>query len=171
MIDVNLDNVKAAGEYEKLPPGGYICGIVNVRHDIPKQYIEIFYDIADGAYKNYWRNAESGMGFWGGSFKRSYKEKALPFFKAFIEAIERSNPDYRWDGDESKLKGKWIGLVIGEEEYINKYGDLKVKHCVDKARAVEDIKAGDYKVPPLKKLKVQDDPFVPLDDGGDDLPF
>lgn len=173
MINVDLSNVQAAGEYDNLRPGGYICAIIKVENDPVKEYIKIYYDIAEGKYKNYWTNAEKGMGFWGGIFYRSYKDSALPFFKAFTEAVEHSNSRYQWDGDEKGLECKYIGLVLGEEEYKNKNGEIKTRLYVHRIKAVEDIRCGDFKFPPMKKLEIKEPVFsAPIDaDDDSDFPF
>ena len=112
---LNLDNVNAAEEFDRLIPGGYVCGITAVE-DVPeKEYLRIEYDIAEGKLKNYYRTLYNNKGFWGGSTIKSYKEKALPFFKGFITAVEQSNAGYKWDNDENKLIRKLVGFVLAEE--------------------------------------------------------
>lgn len=172
MIHVDLSNVQAAGEYDSLRPGGYVCAIVKVEHEPKKKCIKVYYDIMEGEYKNYWSKAEKGMGFWGGSFYRSYKDNALPFFKAFTEAVEESNPGYRWDGNEEGLVCKYIGLTIGEEEYRNSSGAIKTRTYVSRIKSIDDIRSGDFKIPPTKKLEIKED-FSPLVDADEDsdLPF
>lgn len=168
---VNLDNVQEAGDFNRLTPGGYICGITRVE-DVPeREYLKIEYDIAEGEFKNYFRQLFEKFGFWGGSFIRSYKDNALPFFKAFTTAVEKSNKGYEFDYDEHKLVRKYIGLVLAEEEYISKYGEIKTRLYVASARSIDAIKQGDFKVPELKKLRQeQTTDYQPaLDDS--DLPF
>lgn len=92
-------------------------------------------------------------GFWGGSFIRSYKEKALPFFKGFVTCVEKSNPGYRWNGDENGLHRKLIGLVLGEEEYErSETHEIKKRLIVTGVRCIDDIRNGNFTVPELKKL-------------------
>lgn len=79
----DLTNVQAAGEYTKLQPGGYICQITKVEDFSEKEYLKIEYDIADGEFKKYFKELSEKFNFWGGNFIRSYKDSALPFFKAF----------------------------------------------------------------------------------------
>lgn len=152
MKQLNLANVEEAKEFERVVPGGYICGITQVK-DVPEQeYLLIEYDIADGPKKNYYRQLNEAKGFWGGKFVKSYKEKALPFFKAFITAVERSNAGYMWDNDETKLKRKLVGLVLGEEEYRKNDGSIGKRLYVDQIHSVDKIRSLDYKIPELKKL-------------------
>lgn len=173
----NWDKVEDAKEYAKPTPGGYICGITNVIDDEQKEYLKIEYDFAEGKFKNYWRELNKAKGFWGGSFIRSYKEKALPFFKGFKTAVEQSNPGYKFDEDNlAALKRKLIGLVLGEEEYQANDGSIKSRLYVAQILSADKIKSGNFKVPSLKKLadsvpqtSTPSSDFTPIDDG--DLPF
>lgn len=154
MKNINLDDVQEAREFSRLPIGGYICGIVRVE-DVPeKEYLRVEYDIAEGDFKNYYRQqAQRNPDWnWGGVLIRSYKEKALPFFKAFTTAVEKSNTGYKFDSDEKKLVRKMVGLVLGEEEYTKQSGDIGTRLYVASVHSVESIKEGKFKVPELKRL-------------------
>lgn len=153
MKSIDLSNVQEAEQFTRVKPGGYICTITSVE-DIPeKEYLKIEYDIAYGNCKGYYRKLYNERGFWGASTIKSYKDSALPFFKGFITAVEKSNAGYHWDSDESKLVGKNIGFVLCEEEYQTKNGDVKTRLYVASVHSVEKIQANDFKVPELKKLK------------------
>ena len=168
---VNLDNVQEAGDFNRLTPGGYICGITRVE-DVPeKEYLKIEYDIAEGEFRNYFRQLSERFGFWGGRFIRSYKDSALPFFRSFTKAVERSNKGYEFDYDEHKLVRKYIGLVLGEEEYISKDGEIKTRLYVASTRSVDAIKQGDFKVPELKKFKQKEPVNNQPELDNSDLPF
>ena len=52
------------------------------------------------------------------------------------------------------MKGKRIGIVLGEEEYQKRDGSVGNRLYVSAVRSVKAIQAGDFKVPPLKKLAV-----------------
>lgn len=154
----NFDKVQKSVSFKRLEPNAYICKIVNVI-DIPeKEYLKVFFDIADGEHKGYfaeqYKNDTRPDKKWAaaGSFIRSYKEKALPMFKGFTNALEKSNKNYAWDWDENKLKGKTIVLIIGEEEYLNQKGEKRVRNYVNAVRSLEAYKAGDYTIPALKEL-------------------
>ena len=84
MKNVNLQNVEEAKDFERLPAGGYVCGITAVEDVADKEYLKIEFDIAEGDFKNYYRDLYQSKAFWGGNFVKSYKDKALPFFKGFI---------------------------------------------------------------------------------------
>ena len=181
----NFENVQATtGEFAKLSTGGYICKIT-LADDIPMgangkgDYLKIEYDIAVGEFKDYYKEQYEKFGnFWGGTFFRSYKEKALGMFKHFIECVEKSNSGFVWTWDEKTLMGKVVGLVLAEEEYENNNGEIKTRLYVAQVKTVEEIKNGDFKVPELKKVKrstptpsVSTGAFTVLDDTEEGLPF
>lgn len=152
MRPIDLSKVEEAKDFERVTPGGYVCGITNVK-DVPEsEYLLIEYDIAEGPLKNYYRQLNEAKGFWGGKFVKSYREKALPFFKGFITAVENSNNGYKWNYDETTLKRKLIGLVFGEEEYTKNDGTVGKRLYVSSVHSVDKIRSGDFTVPPLKKL-------------------
>ena len=154
----NFDEIQESTGFRRLPPGGYICAIYHVE-DVPnKEYLKVDFDIVKGDEKGYfkklydsdtrkdkqWPNA--------GTTYRSYKDNALPMFKGFITAIEKSNKNFKWAWDESKLEKKYFGAVIGEEEYQNQKGAVKIRNHVVGIRSVEAIESGDFDIPELKKL-------------------
>ena len=180
----NYENVQAnSGEFARPAAGGYICKIINVE-DVPMDskekgkgdYLRIEYDIADGEFKGFYKEQfDKWGGNWNASFIRSYKEKALSMFKHFTNCIEQSNAGYDWDWNEKGLIGKVVGLVLGEEEYINSLKETKTKLAVSQIKTVEEIKNGDFKVPAPKKLAVENSTndfagFTQIDDDSD-LPF
>ena len=181
----NFENVQAStGDFNKLCAGGYICRIT-LADDIPMgadgkgDYLKIEYDIAVGEFKDYYKEQYEKFGnFWGGTFFRSYKEKALGMFKHFIECVEKSNSGFVWTWDEKTLMGKVVGLVLAEEEYENSNGEIKTRLYVAQVKTVEEIKNGDFKVPELKKVKrstpapsVSTPAFTVLGDDSEGLPF
>lgn len=175
----NYETVQASsGEFARPTAGGYVCKIIDVE-DVPineqgkGDYLRIEYDIADGEFKGYYKEQfDRWGGNWNASFIRSYKEKALGMLKHFTNCIEQSNAGYEWDWNEKGLIGKFVGLVLGEEEYKNSSGEVKVKLVVSQIKTTEEIKNGDFKVPSLKKLPPETNVvnFAPTTDD-DELPF
>lgn len=186
MRKVNLENVQEAGEFSRIAAGGYVCKITKVT-DVPVNsntgkgdYLQIEYDIAEGDFKDYYKQMEENLKFWGGRYIRSYKEKALPMFKRMCSAISASNPGFVFDGgnqnsDEQTLVGKYVGIVLGEEEYIGNDGNKKTRVYVYSEKPVSDIRSGKFKVPELKKLqeeKERNSDFVNIPDALDEeIPF
>lgn len=153
----NWDNIKSVKEGgNRLPPGGYVCKIIDAADDPAKEYLKVAYDIENGEYIGHFRKLyERYPERWSGVFFRSYKEKAVEFFKGFITSIEKSNSPFTWQWNEKELKGKLIGLVLGEEEYINGKGDIKIRLYVAQVHSIDTILSNDFKVPELKVLQGQ----------------
>ena len=152
MQNINWNEVEEVKDFEKLPAGGYVCGITSVEDKPDKEYLYIEFDIAEGEYKNYYRKLYDNKGFWGAHFIKSYKEKARGFFKKMLTAFEKSNSGFKFDNDEKKLKRKLIGLVIGYEEYVGNDDKIKQRVIVTDFLPVEDIRAGRFDIPALKRL-------------------
>ena len=144
---------KQEGEFPRPKPGGYIAILVNVEDEEDKEYLKIEWDFAEGEFKGFNAATFNRAGFWPTALFRSYKEKALGFFKAFKTAVERSNPGYTFDDRRPQaLAGKAVGLVLGEEEYVNGKGEVKTRLYVFQTRTVKAVREGDFKAPALKKL-------------------
>ena len=103
-------------------------------------------------------------------------------FKRMCSAVTKSNKSFIFDGnkycDESTLVGKLVGIVLGEEEYTGNDGSLKTRLYVVREISIEDLKAGKFKVPPLKKLddsnnsSLSDDGFMNIPkDADEETPF
>lgn len=152
------DKIQESGSFKKLPVGGYVVKILSAI-DVPeKEYLRLSFDIAEGPNKGFfaeeYKNDTREGKKWpnAGTFVRSYKEKALPMMKGFTTAVEKSNKNYAWNFDESTLKGKLVGLVIGEEEFVNSSGKMRTRTYVNAVRSVDIIREGKFEVPELKKL-------------------
>lgn len=179
MRNINWDSVSEATTLTGPKPGGYIVRIVRVEDVEEKEYLRVEYDFAEGDLKGYHKRMwEQFHNFWGGSFIRSYKEKALPFFKAFKTAVEISNPGFVFKNDPTALVGKYLGIVLAEEEYLSNGGVVKKRLYVDQCRSGQAIREGDYKVPDLKRLNKSADEtataageFMELADDDGELPF
>jgi len=94
-------------------------------------------------------------------------------FKGFIQCVEQSNHNgFKWNWDEQALVGKWIGVVLGEEEYRKQDGSIGTRLNVVRTKTPEDIRSGNFKVPE-KKLLPKEEPttgFTPIDSDSE-LPF
>ena len=152
MRNIDWNAVEAVAEFEQIVPGGYVAMIVDAADEPSKEYIKMDLDIMEGKFAGYYNNLFDTKGFWGLNMYRSYKASALGFFKAFKNCVEASNPGYVFNNDEKTLKGKVVGIVLGEEEYIKNDGSLNTRIYVAATKPVDDIKAGKFKVPALKKL-------------------
>ena len=180
MITVNINNVEEAGNGPNLiAPGGYVGKIVNVNNMADRQGLVVELDVAEGPEAGHFQKLNADLGFWALSSFRSYKERALPFFKKFVKSVERSNEGYTWDGDENKLVGKLIGMVLQHEEYEGNDGKIKTKVTVNSFDSIAKIRNGEFKIPEKKILEKSNrnnevvvnsaSGFQPLND--DDIPF
>ena len=144
------------GDSDRLPAGGYICKITNVEDYDDKQYLKIEYEIVDGEFKG-WGEKTAYNGWWKLNFIRSYKTTALGFFKHFLSALEKSTPGKfsasNLKDDPNVLRGLFIGLVVGSEQYRNKNDEIKERLYVADTIAGPDVRSGNYTVPELKVLK------------------
>jgi len=159
------------GEFERLPAGGYVCKIKSVENVLDRQYLKIEFDITEGQYRGWYTGIYKRTGSWYGSFIRSYKDSAVSFFKGLMTAVEESNPGYKWDWTEQSLVNKNVGLVLGYEEYISSKDNKKKERVyVFQNRSVTAIKAGDFTVPELKKLKLENGSGEWIPPGESDAP-
>lgn len=157
----NYDEIKASdGEFAKPTNGGYcieIIGVTDIPYDEDTEkgnYLKIEYDICHGEFAGYYaKQHEKFGGDWYANFIRSYKDTALGMFKHFTNCIEESNQPYKWDWDEKKLVGKFLGVVLQEEEYTKRDGSVGVRVKVKEVKTVNDIMNGNFKIPQTKKLE------------------
>lgn len=169
--EINWNEVNEAQEYPKVKPGGYICQIMDIQDNEKQMYLKIYYDIVDGEFKGHYSRLQKEMKFSLPFFIRSYKSAALPFFKGMLTSLAASNKGFEFDNEPEKLVGKYIGLVLGEEEYMNAEGDIKTALKPQKIRSIKAIQDGDFKTPDLKKWKPKENvtAWQPLDN--EELPF
>lgn len=84
-------------------------------------------------------------------------ENCVKMLKAFITAVENSNPNftYDWNKDTDQLNGKKVGLVFGLEEYEDQEGKTKTATKLTQFRSLD--KVDNVKIP---KVKLLDGTFV-----------
>ena len=152
MKPINWDAVEENQEYENVKPGGYVAKIFTAQDKPDKEYIEMCVDIAEGEYTNYYEELAKRKDYWALKLYRSYKDSALGFFKSFYKAVESSNPGYKWNNDERTLMGKYIGIILQEEEYEKNDGTTGTRLKISKTLPVADIRNGNFKVPVKKEL-------------------
>jgi len=172
------------GEYKTLELGGHICVIKKVTSE-EKDYgtlLRIGFDIAEGEHKGFYqrqfdRKKETNPDAkWQGMYYQTIKQDDLKYFKGFITAIENSNNGFKWDWDETKLKGKIFGGVFGEEEYQKNDGTIGKSVKCRFVRSAEQVRKG-VEVPEIKKLKGNDahssysSGHSYADNDDDELPF
>ena len=139
------------GEGRKEIPGGYIVRITYVEDVKEKEYLRVEWDYTDGDMAGTHKECYDNFGFWPAPLFRSYKQKAAGMFKAFIEAVAKSNDGFNWNWNEKDLIGKWVGIVTREEEYTSNSGELKTRIIVDRVLPAVDIMNGNFTVLPVKR--------------------
>ena len=79
------------------------------------------------------------------------EENQVKMLKSFITAYENSNNcQFDWNKDWEQLKGKKIGIVFGQEEYISQDGTTKLATKLNQFRSID--KVDNVKIPKVKLL-------------------
>lgn len=155
MLNLNLKNVSASN-YNKPGPGGYVIQITKAHNNSKLNRVEFEFDFAEGQFAGYYKEVKDKFNFWGGRFYKFYTERALPFFKKFVDTLVECNPDIEgiivgdWDDiDEEKMVGARIGMIVGEKVYIGKDGKIKTDLDTYNAQfvTIETIYNEDYAIP------------------------
>ena len=166
----NWDNVRAAGEREKLPAGGYEAQIINAKvasytgQNGVYERLEIAVDIISGDYKNYFQedydnNPREDRKWKGmarfyvptddGSDSDEYTKSVL---RSVTDALEASNKGYTWNWDEKSLKGLKVGILVRDKEY-----EIEDKHGfapeIFRFIGIDRIQSGRFTVPKPKLIK------------------
>ena len=157
----------------KLVPGGYICKIAGARCEKvntkngPAQKLVLAFDIAEGEFAGHFdaqfkraKEKDASGAKWRGTydcFLLTNEGATNPFFKGLITCIDKSNEPFQCvvggQLNEANLKGKLVGLLFREEEYMGSVGKKKetVKACA--ARSVQTIREGNFEIPEPKLLQ------------------
>lgn len=164
---VDMTGVKAYSDFEQLPKGAYVCKILgaNVKTNSRGQYVEINVDVAEGEYKDHfrkdWENQDKDSRKWhglgllsvptnDGTEQDGWTKKK---FKGFMDAIEDSNPGYKFQWDESTFKGKLIGGLFGIREYKGRDGTVKQGTSLLGWASVDKVREGKVRMPKDRLLK------------------
>lgn len=147
---------------EQLPAGPYVCKIYGVK--LGEGFIKVQFDVEEGEYKGFFHKqykentAEDkkykGMAtIWlpkdDGSQGDVYtKEK----FARWTNSLEESNEGYVWDWDETKWKGKLIGILYGEVGKRIEDKDITYNE-VRYPASVEYVRSGKAKAPKFYAYK------------------
>lgn len=148
----DFDKVEAKGmdDFRGLPIGAYECVIMDARvnhnEQSGKDTFKVSVDIASGEFKDYFRKMyENDTRIdrkWNNNAVKylSYTGDNIAYFKGFLTVVENSNPGYKWDWDETKLKGKKVCGVFQYEEYEKQDGTKGVKVRLNKFRSLDKMK-------------------------------
>lgn len=168
----DFDKVEAKGmdDFKGLPIGAYECVIKDARlnhnEETGKNTLKISIDIASGEYKDYFLKAyETDTRIdrkWNSNAIRylAYEGDNVSYFKGFITIVENSNVGYKWNWEESTLKGKKVCGVFQYEEYEKQDGTRGIKVRLSKFRSLDKLK--DIEV--SDSIKLLDGSYVSYDD-------
>ena len=121
----------------ELPQGKYVLQILYIKVSTSQHNgyeLNIFYDIEEGPYKNFYLKDYQAQvtekKSWNGKYSielspndwmagNKWSQKALD---NFIISVEKSNYGYHFDWDEGKIKGMLVGGIFVLQEHINAQG-------------------------------------------------
>lgn len=168
----DFDKVEAKGmdDFKGLPIGAYECVImdakVNHNEESGKDTFKVSVDIASGEFKDYFKKMyENDTRIdrkWNNNAVRylAFTGDNVAYFKGFLTVVENSNPGYKWDWDETKLKGKKVCGVFQYEEYEKQDGTRGIKVRLTKFRSLEKLK----EIEVSDSIKMLDGSYVTYDD-------
>ena len=173
------------GPRPKLPIGGYVMRIMNAEEQpySAGRVLILSVDVAEGEHKNFYAEdykAQIEPKKWKGTVRLNCAKDdnseqdgyTANVFKTNMDAIENSNSGYKWDWDETKLKGKFVGVLVRNKEYDYKGFQGFFPECF-KLIPAEDVRAGKFAMPKDKLLSDNNSSagtFAAVEDN-DDLPF
>ena len=148
----DFDKIEAKGmdDFRGLPIGAYECVIMDARvnhnEQSGKDTFKVSVDIASGEFKDYFRKMyENDTRIdrkWNNNAVRylAFTGDNVAYFKGFLTVVENSNQGYKWDWDETKLKGKKVCGVFQYEEYEKQDGTKGIKVRLSKFRSLDKLK-------------------------------
>ena len=180
----NYDSVAASLSFEPLALGGHPCiikGVEEAKSKAGRDMLKVALDIAPddpqaGYYAEKFANDDRENKKWpciayivtedkDGNCSRNLAQ--------FVTSVEESNPGFQFPWDRlDLLKGKKVGGVFGQEEYMNDKGEIKKATKLFWFRNVAKVK--DAPVPKLKEYKGAQSPAKPAgwaDISAADIPF
>ena len=186
------EEAQVLGEFTPIELGGHKLVIMQVEEITASngnQYIKVSFDTAkDDIQPSYFANAYKQdtrtNKKWSGVttvFPTDKDGKTSRAFKTFCTAVEKSNAGFKmvW-GDMfcASLKGKKIGGVFGEDDYLNSMNECKTARKLFWFRSTDKVM--DAEVPAKRELdedvreriEEKSDGFMNIPDGIDEeLPF
>ena len=189
------EEAQVLGEFTPIELGGHKLVIMQVEEITASngnQYLKVSFDTAkDDVQPSYFSNAykqdSRDNKKWSGVttvFPTDKFGKTSRAFKTFCTAIEKSNTGFKmvW-GDQfcASLKGKRIGGVFGEEDYLNSMNEVKTARKLFWFRSIDTVMEAE--IPAKRELSDDDvdrvgtpitgnDGFMSIPDGIDEeLPF
>ena len=154
-------------EFEVLPAGGYVAKIIEVDDRSWNGHAEpahmIFMDIAEGEHKGIYKKNNAGsdkdrwLGYWFAEPSQGSPDWLLSKVGGIQTSLAESN-DAVNVSDPHSWKGKYVGVVVGDEEAESNSGTVYTRPYVSYICSVGRIRKGEnqpggYKIPKLKRLE------------------
>lgn len=168
---IDFDEVQGYGEWQALPPGGYVCRIMKVEETTSRsgaKMINISLDIAEGDNKDYYAKSYRADTRpdkkWGCIVHQLIYDTVNPKltnkgFKTFTTAVCNSNPGFviPWgDNFGEGFKGKTVGAIFRREQYIGQDNKTHFSTKAFQFRSADTIRKG----VPVPEDKLLDDKSV-----------
>ena len=158
------DEININEEFEKLELGGHKGIIIKAEEYTSdfsgKKSLKVYVDTASddkqpGYFKKQYENdTRIDRKYPNGAIKYvplGEEENQVKILKSFITAYENSNNcQFDWNKDWEQLKGKKIGIIFGQEEYISQDGTTKLATKLREFRSIGKI--DNIKIPKVKLL-------------------
>ena len=178
-------------DFDVLPAGGYIAKIIDVDDRKWNGHIEpahlIHMDIAEGEHMGLYKknNASSDkdrwLTYWFAEPGKGSPEWLLSKVGGIQTSLMESNDNVNLS-DPHSWKGKYVGVVVGDEEAESNSGTVYTRPYVSYICSTERIRKaegqpGGYKIPKLKALKSAPKPLASTEmpdsfsAAEDDIPF
>ena len=161
----NWENVQAMTDRAKLPLGAYVCRIKKavVQNNNSGDQLAILFDIVEGEHSGFYaRDFEANQNAdrkWKGLLRQwipvddgsDGDEMTKRVLKGLVTSLEKSNPGYTWNWDETSMAGKLIGVLFRNEEW-EWQGKNGWAVRPFRALSVDSVRNGDYTLPKDKPL-------------------
>jgi hypothetical protein len=158
-----------------LPAGVYVGKVLGAKVetqnisglDVDRLVLQL--DVAEGDYKDHYKKVYevSKGGMYPAKFKGifritipqagdQYEAMNKRILQGAAWALEESNIGYKWDFDETKLKGLSVGFSVRDADYLVEDSDgvRKVTSTeICRLESVKEVKAGTVKPPKKRELK------------------
>ena len=152
---------KRSGGYIELPvPGAYIGEIQDVRFiegkDGQRGRIECKMEITEGEYKGRYNEVfeDQRERFGNATYKGVFRivcpsdddeTWVVSKFQGNLWCVQESNPGYKWDWDEKKLKGKKVGFSVRKRFYTYDNKDRETTE-IGQFETIDDVRNGKCKL-------------------------
>lgn len=176
----------------KLLSGGFVCQIQDckeVKTQDGRPMLELYLDIFEGSYRNYFGEQYSAAIRYGNSnpkWRCIYRQPLIkkdqttnPRFKGMITAIQDSNPNAmiinQGNLNPDALKTCVVGVLFREEHSVWNGREI-IKGVPERLIDVKKIRSGEYTVPAPKLLTEEDKDKLRVaqgftEDASSELPF